>query len=379
VQHVAADYRGVRRQQGRVPGRSSTAAVPYVRGRTWRPHARRVVSSEHWTPRCAPAEGLVRPVRIDPAGANGPTRGQAQRGRWRRATHGWYVPSGVDGTRVEQRILEQSVRVCGYGAVTAWASLRWRGAAYFDGTGAGPDDLLPVPLLRASGGHALTTAEAAIGRSQLARHDRELVRGVWCTTPRRAVFDEVQRLGVLRPSVVAVCMAVAAGLTDLEELTVFERTTGPWTGMPLLREALALSGPGFRSGPEVRTALCWVLDAGLDPPLVNRPVFDLAGRLLGLPDLLDPVAGVVVEYDGAAHKDRERHRRDVAREDRFRRCGLEYLTVVAGDLDDPATVVSRIHAARARARFEPPDRRRWTLTAPPGWRLPGRGWPSQPG
>ena len=33
--------------------------------------------------------------------------------------------------------------------------------------------------------------------------------------------------------------------------------------------------------------LVWVLDAGLDPPLCNREVFDLDGRLIGVPDLLD--------------------------------------------------------------------------------------------
>ena len=85
--------------------------------------------------------------------------------------------------------------------------------------------------------------------------------------------------------------------------------------------------------------LVWVLDAGLDAPLVNQPVFDLAGNLLGYPDLLDPEAGVVGEYDGVDHKDRDRHRRDVSREQRYRDHGLEYFTVVGGDLQDVDLVV----------------------------------------
>ena len=60
--------------------------------------------------------------------------------------------------------------------------------------------------------------------------------------------------------------------------------------------------------------LVWVRHAGLPYPLVNQPVFDLSGNLMGIADLFDPQLGVVGEYDGAAHKARERHRRDVARE-----------------------------------------------------------------
>ena len=39
-------------------------------------------------------------------------------------------------------------------------------------------------------------------------------------------------------------------------------------------------------------------------PLCNVPVFDRFGQHIGTPDLLDPVAGVVGEYDGALHLER---------------------------------------------------------------------------
>ena len=51
--------------------------------------------------------------------------------------------------------------------------------------------------------------------------------------------------------------------------------------------------------------LVWRLDAGCPWPLCNAPVFDLAGELLGVPDLIDPVHGVYGEYDGAAAPRRE--------------------------------------------------------------------------
>jgi len=81
----------------------------------------------------------------------------------------------------------------------------------------------------------------------------------------------------------------------------------------------------------------------------------------------------VGEYDGAHHKSHLRHRRDVAREERFRNHGLEYFVIVGGDLSDGDTAVRRIHRARARARFLPAPLRGWTLDPPAWWtyRHPG--------
>ena len=165
-------------------------------------------------------------------------------------------------------------------------------------------------------------------------------------------------------------MALAAGVTTLDDVRRYAATRPAWEGIPLYREAVALSNECFRSGPEVFLYLRWRLDAGFPEPLVNPPVFDLDGRLIGYPDLLDPVAGVAGEYDGAAHRSRDRHRRDVARGDRFRAAGLESFTVVAGDLADEELVVDRMRTARHRALFLPASERRWTLTPPPWWRPP---------
>ena len=97
-------------------------------------------------------------------------------------------------------------------------------------------------------------------------------------------------------------------------------------------------------------------------------MFDRGGRLLGYPDLFDPVAGLVGEYDGDDHRKARRHSADVGREARLRDVGLEVTRATAADVRDRDALVARIHAARNRARFEPPERRQWTLTPPPGWR-----------
>lgn len=110
--------------------------------------------------------------------------------------------------------------------------------------------------------------------------------------------------------------------------------------------------------------LVWTLDAGLPAPLCNEPVFSLEGRLLGHPDLFDPVAGLVGEYDGADHLREDRRSRDRTREERFRDHGLEYVALVRGEMRRTAFVVERLRAAYRRAPFTPEDQRRWTLEQP---------------
>ena len=111
----------------------------------------------------------------------------------------------------------------------------------------------------------------------------------------------------------------------------------------------------------------WQLDAGRGRPLVNQPLFDLRGRLLGYPDLFDPDAGVVGEYDGADHRSAQRHSDDVDRESGFRDHLLEVVRFTGPDMNAPQRVTERIRAAYARARWVAPARRTWTLVPPAHW------------
>lgn len=263
------------------------------------------------------------------------------------------------------------MRVCGYGAVSGWASLRWQGANFFDGTGPS-GRALPVPILRAGGGPRLNTPQSIISRAELGPEEHAMVRGLRCATPNRALFDEIRRAGSVRMGVVAVDMTLAAALTTLDSMCEDVVHRQAWTGVPLVREVMALASPHSRSPQESRMRLIWLLDAGLPDPLVNQPVFNTAGRLLGIPDLFDASTGLVGEYDGADHKDRDRHRRDVARAERFRNHGLEYFEVVGGDMTNRALCVERMLSAQRRASRISAADRGWTLEQPAWWRTRSR-------
>jgi hypothetical protein len=308
----------------------------------------------------------VAPTRVDPAGLEGPTWRAANGPGWERVSAGLYVPANRPDV-VEQRIVEQAGRLkpdATAGCVTAWASLRWHGANFFDGLDADAATALPVPLVLGGGGRKLRQVEGStVSREQLAWAEREVVDGVPVTTVPRALFDEVGRRGELWAAVSAIEMAAAAGLISVWLFATYVGNQNSRNGAPLAREACSLAVDELRSPREAWLLMVWRLVAGLPEPLVNCPVYDLDGRLLGIPDLFDPVAGLVAEYDGAHHTLGDNPLRDLAREERFRDHGLEYVAIVKGQ--SRTAVARRLVAARARARFQPPSSRPWTLDRPP--------------
>jgi hypothetical protein len=321
--------------------------------------------AHRWDPRCIRPSGLVAPVAVDATGAGGPTRHQAAGPYWRQTSWGKYVPSGVDGSVVEQRIVEQAGRITSYGAVTGWAALRWHGATFFDGTSAGGDVELPVPLVVHS--KLRPDPRSTHTEEQLSCTEWSEVDGLPVTTVPRALFDEVRRIDSVREKANAISMAAAARLISVQLFATYVARRGPWTGIQGARDAVRLAVDGCRSPQEFRMYLVWRLDAGLPMPVLNREVYDLDGNLIGIPDLLDVEAGLVGEYQGEDHKDGQRHREDVEREERFRDHGLEFFEVVGGGLARRQLVVDRMRKARARAKFLPPESRAWTLEPPP-WR-----------
>jgi hypothetical protein len=261
-----------------------------------------------------------------------------------------YVPSSVTHVNVEQRILEQAARLK-RGAVTGWAALRVQGGGYFDGL---DRDGSTLPVQLATDRDRLTaTWGVNLIRSTVDESDVVVCRGIRCLRPEVALFDEMRRTGDERDAVVAADMAAAAGLVSIVGMRTYARSRRGSRGLWLVQYALALAVDDSCSPMETRLRLIWVCDAGWPRPLRNPAIYDHTGRFIGRPDLLDPRAGVIGEYDGADHRGRERHRRDVGREDRFRRVGLECFTVVGGDIDDVPLVLERMEATRARAGVLP--------------------------
>lgn len=277
------------------------------------------------------------------------------------------MPSHVDSTVPEQRIVEAASLIpLGGGAVTGWAALRWMGGVWFDGSTAG-GGLRPVDL--ALWAYIRPQPIIDICEERIDPRDLVVVDGLPVTLSVRSVCFLMRYAHDVREAVTYADMAMFNDLVSLAELWEYALAHAGWTGIPQCRDGLLLADENSWSPMETRLKIGWVVDADLPWPLTNVPIFDLAGRHIGTPDLFDPESGLVVEYDGEIHLQGALRRRDRDREEAFRAVQLECLTVLRGDLDNRHQLVARLYAARARARWLPPHERLWT-TVPPAWWRP---------
>lgn len=313
---------------------------------------------------------LVSPVRIDPTGRTGPTRKQARGRHWRAAWHGWYVPAAVERTP-EQRIVEAAVllRPRG-GAVTGWAALRWLGAQWFTGSTVDDPAGSPVPLTPC--GDIRKRLGVTVCEEGLPPEDVMVVDGLPVTVPVRSVVFAMRYAPSEWDAVQVFDMAAYDDLVSHDEVAAYgglapRQGLSSWTGIPLFRKALRLGHENAWSPREVVMALVWEVVADLPRPLLNQPVFDLRGRHVATPDLLDVEAGVVGEYEGGQHLEGARRSSDVRREEALRDLGLECFTTRRGDAADPAAMARRMRSARRRALWQPPADRAWTIEYPLWW------------
>jgi hypothetical protein len=308
---------------------------------------------------------LVLPVPVDRLGLDGPTRRQSRSDRWRRSSHGFYVPSHTDASVPEQQIVEASVLMPSDAAITGWAALRWGGASWFDGTHKRGSERSPVVIASCDQDirpqHGVEICQERLDPREITALD-----GLAITSAARSACFEMRYAATLRDAVVFLDMTAFFDLASTAEVTAYALAHPGWTGIPRARDAVLLADENSWSAMETLMRLIWVINAGLDHPLCNRPIFDLDGRLIGTPDIFDPEAGLAGEYDSALHLPGERRAKDVRREAEFRNHGLEFFVVVTDDMRDQDMVAERMWDARSRAlRNKLP--RRWTLTPPPWW------------
>lgn len=315
-------------------------------------------------------------------GASGLTARMARGPRWRSTSRGLFLPvdgdagpgagqvamdPGADraGTAVDQRIVEASMICPDDGAITGWAALRWlSGSAYFGGTYAGR----PLPITLSVGRrHVRRRPGVAVSAEFVLPEEIVEEDGIRVTVPTYAATFAARHAPDGEEAVRLLDMAMMADLVSREELVDFTlRRLATTTGIAQLEAALCLASENCWSPPEATMRLRWEVGLGLRRPLSNRPVFSLTGEHLGTPDLIDPVAGVVGEYDGAHHFLAGRQQRDAERAEGFRAAGLEYVVMTADDLTSTTGYLTRLAAAHDRALTE--DRARgWTMALPAYW------------
>jgi hypothetical protein len=263
---------------------------------------------------------------------------------------------------VEQRIATTAPLLHEHEAVTGWAALRWLGGRWFTGNGGdGSPVAIPVAVRR----HLWAQEGFVFTQEFLRPAHLHLVDGLQVASAIWAACFAARYAPTPAAAVQVLDMAAYSDLVSAAEIAALTARLNAWTGVPQLRKAVQRMDENAWSPQETRMRLIWQ-DSRLGWPRCNHPVFDLDGRHLGTPDLIDPAAGIVGEYDGALHLAGSQRWRDLERESRFRSAGLEVVTMVAGDFPVPSAFLGRLHAAYHHAATAG-RRPGWTLEVPDWW------------
>jgi len=290
---------------------------------------------------------------------------------WHHPYHGIARPNGHDASHPLTRILDAAPLLPPCGCLGGWASMYRQGVAMVDGLDrlGRPNDV----LLHICARHRLINRPGIQPtRTQLLPNERRTIDGVSLTTITRAAYDEMCRAPNITEAVVVADMAVsrvsAGSRTTIDAIRTLIARHRKTRGIRQARAAVELASERSASPLETRTRVI-VEPAMPGCDLVeNRPVFDLRGRLLGIPDLLDLRSGLVVESDGSQHDSADGRTSDHRRDDVFENHGLTVARVTSQHQRDRDALLRRLghdhRRALARHGSQP---LRWTLEEPDWW------------
>jgi hypothetical protein len=289
---------------------------------------------------------------------------------WDHALHGIARPAGVALDEVSERITTAVGAMTDCCALGGWASGYVQGVGIWDGydrLGRARDVLvhcLPGSQLRRRTG--VRPTESRVWPGELTE-----AFGVAMTTLPRATFDELCMAPNLTEAVVALDGALCV-LTGEHAVTVpgIQSVTDRHRkrrGVVRARRSLDLGHHRALNPWETRLRLRALEELPIECLLVNVPVFSPSGTLLGIPDLLDPESGLVLESDGGGHRDEEQHAYDNEREELFEDSGLTVIRFGSVDHRKRPIMAGRLRAGHQRALVRSRSAMSWTLTVPAWW------------
>jgi hypothetical protein len=148
---------------------------------------------------------------------------------------------------------------------------------------------------------------------------------------------------VLTDGVVILDMALRAGLLTLDDLREWIDDHPRHRGIGRLGRAIFLADAASESPMETRLRVLLVTN-GLPRPCVQKSLVGPDGSFIARPDLFYADARLVIEYDGAGHRDKLAA--DNRRQNRIVEAGYRVLRYAAGDiLHRPAGVVDEVRRA----------------------------------
>lgn len=279
---------------------------------------------------------------------------------------GLYVPTQNDPETLQQRIVEAVLGTPGTAAATGWAALAWQGGRWFSGRDAA-GTALPVPIAVDDRRAVRPRPGLTVSEDWLFAGDLIEVDGLPVTVAERSVAYEARRARTLAAAVRVIDMAAYDDLVDVSSIRSYALRLAGRPGTVRLREAIDWADENAWSPQESVMRVAWREAMPRVMLRCNAPVFDLEGRHLLTPDLLDAEHGVAGEYEGVVHLASGVRRRDLDRDALYRDLGLEVVTMMSAAHDDLERFLVRLRSAYRRAAERKVAARPWTLQQPEWW------------
>jgi very-short-patch-repair endonuclease len=186
-------------------------------------------------------------------------------------------------------------------------------------------------------------AGVKLRRAALPESDVIIRKGFRVTSAMRTICDLGGRADLVE-SVVAIDMALHAGLLELSDLTTHVEANAGAKGIKRLRRAVHLADARTESPMESRLRML-LIKARLPRPTVQAELLDASGNFIARADLYYPDRRLVVEYDGTNHRDRMAA--DLRRQNALLNAGFHLLRFSSSDLREPLSIVAQVRRARA--------------------------------
>jgi len=300
---------------------------------------------------------------------------------WDHPHRGIARPAGISLDRTDARVADAIALMTPDCVLGGWASRYLQGCPFSDGIDrfGREQDVLII-----TGQDTQLRKRPGIRPSERRLHRNEAVefQGVRVTTLARSAYDDMLDTFNIADAIVIAEMTVSrvtgGACTTLANLRKVVDAHKKTRGIVKVRRALERASKRSGSPWETRLRIFAADEAGIDGWLINIPVFDPFEHLLGIADLLEPQTGLVLESDGAGHREEAQHSDDNEREEKFENSGLVVSRASAVDHRHPRRLTQRLRAAHTTAKVN--ERKRlWTLDQPDWWHTwePGRRYRTQ--
>jgi hypothetical protein len=288
------------------------------------------------------------PFTLEEARAAGLTLSALKGKAWRRLGAELYCLSEL--TEDHRLLLSAWQRLLPAEAVFSGATAAWLFGLDLEPIG-------PVEIVVPPGSGIRSRAGLSVRRCEVAPSEVVSIRGFRATSLPRTLAELCLR-GPTVEALVAIDMAVCAGLTDAAALVRYAEAAPGRAGVGRLRMLAPLAAP---AESPMETRLRWLLmEAGLPRPEVQTNLHDAEASFIGRADLYYPAAKLILEYDGGNHRDRLVE--DDRRQNLLMNAGFRLLRFTAADIHNrPDVVKAQVRGALSithpSARLAPTGRK----------------------